>query len=143
MQGALGIAMSQAVDYDKGDDVKWDCVKAHGASVLQTLWADARIAPTYFNVNFPVCPPEQVTGVRVVPHQRFAHSPFAYYPSRNKGKFFIAIPKTPEPLDPASDFHVLHHERAITVTPLSLAQSDMAAAPDLEARFADRFVPAR
>ena len=61
---------------------------------------------------------------------------FAYYPSDNPGKFFIAIPETPIPLDDASDFQALHQRRAITVTPLSLMQTDRAATERLQGKFA-------
>ena len=74
----------------------------------------------YFNVNLPYCAPEDVSGVRVVPFQRFSRSPMAHYPSDNDGKFFIAIPETPKPLDPENDFWQLMHGNAITVTPLML-----------------------
>lgn len=143
MQGALGVAMSQAVDFETGDAVSWQCARSHGAAILKALWAQVRNDHIYYNVNFPRCSPDSVTAVRVVPHQRFVHSPFAYYPSRNAGKFFIAIPETPEPLDPEADFHVLHHQHAITVTPLSLKQSALYATPDLEARFDGLFESAR
>ena len=36
------------------------------------------------------------------------------------GKFFIAIPETPTPLDPANDFFQLLHGNAITVSPMRL-----------------------
>jgi 5'-nucleotidase len=139
MQGALGIAMSQAVDYENGLDITWECALAHGAAVLRALIAEKRRNGTYFNVNFPLGPAAEVVGVRVVPHQRFGRSPIAYYPSRNDGKFFIAIPHPPTDLDPRADFHVLHRDRAITVTPLGLDQSDMRAADSLQAQFGKTF----
>jgi 5'-nucleotidase len=126
MQGAIGIALSQAVDYAAGHGVLWHNAEAFGASVIRQLIDSAPGRHTYFNVNFPLGEPEAVSDVRVVRHQRFAHSPFAHYPSDNPGKFFIAIPKTPLPLDPECDFEVLHKDRAITVTPLMLEQTDAA-----------------
>jgi 5'-nucleotidase len=57
---------------------------------------------------------------------RFSISPFRYYASQNAGKFFISIPETPMPLDHDSDFHVLHADQKITVTPILLQQSDAA-----------------
>ena len=70
--------------------------------------------------------------MRVVPTQRFRRSPMKYYASDNPGKFFIAIPETPTPLDPANDFHLLMHGNAVTVTPMALqgADVDLAAAMD-------------
>lgn len=130
MQGAVGIALSQAVDYARGREVVWDNAVAYGARIVRQIFAAARGQDTYYNVNFPLGAPEDVSGVRIVPPQRFSRSPFGYYPSDNPGRFFIAIPETPLPLDPAADFEVLHKDRAITVTPLTLVQSD----PDAMAR---------
>ena len=126
LQGALGIALSQAVDYERGVDVVWDNARRFGAEVVRGIMAEARGRETYFNVNFPHCLPAEVAGIRVVGAQRFSRSPMRYYQSDNPGNFFIAIPETPKPLDHAHDFHILHHEDAITVTPLALQQSDMA-----------------
>ena len=56
-----------------------------------------------------------------------------YYPSDNgDGKFFIAIPQTPTPLDDDRDFKLLMHGDAITVTPISLQASDMDLAAELD-----------
>lgn len=136
LQGALGIAMSQAVDYDKGHEVDWTNARRYGLEVVQAILAEADGRETYFNVNFPHCRPEEVSGIRVVPSQRFSRSPMRYYQSDNPGNFFIAIPETPRPLDAARDFHALHHENAITVTPLALQLSDMATAARLDGRLA-------
>ena len=76
----------------------------------------------------------RASGVRVVPTQRFFRSPMKYYPSDNPGKFFIAIPETPKPLDPGHDFHQLMHGNAITVTPMSLQGSDVALATAIDGR---------
>ena len=127
MQGALGVAMSQAVDFENGAEVDWGSARAHGAAILRALIAERHRTGIYYNVNFPLGPAETVNGVRVVPHQRFVRSPIAYYPSRNDGKFFIAIPHPPRDLDPDADFHILQQDRAVTVTPLSLDQSDLGA----------------
>jgi 5'-nucleotidase len=127
LHGAVGIAMSQAVNYAEGLAVDWSAARALGERVARGI-IDGRPGPdTYFNVNFPHCPPEDVTGIEVVPLQRFSRSPMAYYASDNPGQFFIAIPETPQPLDAAMDFHILHHRNAVTVTPLSLLQTDMEA----------------
>ena len=77
-----------------------------------------------------------MTGIRAVPHQRFSRSPFRYYPSHNDGRFFVAIPETPLPLDPESDFHVLTHGNAVTVTPLSMQQTEAGRLAGLTAAFA-------
>jgi 5'-nucleotidase len=131
LQGALGIAMSQGVDYEAGTAIDWAVSRRLGAKVVDGIRRCAKPG-VWFNVNFPFCPVEAVSGVRVVPTQRFFRSPMKYYASDNPGKFFIAIPETPKPLDPGHDFHQLMHGNAVTVTPMSLQGADveMAAALD-------------
>ena len=133
MQGAVGIAMSQAVDYEKRADLVWDVAARHGAQVVRTILASAPDGQSYFNVNFPFCTPEAVSGIRVVPYQRFSRSPMRYFASDNgDGKFFIAIPETPMPLEDDRDFKLLMHADAITVTPVGLQASDIAQASRLD-----------
>jgi len=123
MHGALGIGISQGVDYERTSEVVWTNARTYSARVVRSLIENVRSRDAYFNVNIPFCAPEDVTGVRVVPSQRFARSPMAYYPSDNAGKFFIAIPETPRPIDPENDFGQFLHSNAITVTPLMLQQT--------------------
>ncbi len=126
LHGAIGIALSQSMDFSRGDDrIDWEPSKAFGRETVESIIEIAAGHDAYFNVNFPMCRPEEVTGIRLVPHQRFSHSPFEFYPSDNVGKHFVAILDTPKPLDPGADFHILHEENAITVTPLLLQQTDM------------------
>ena len=132
-QGALGIAMSQGVDYDQGLAIDWAVSREFGARVIEGIRRHAGQG-TWYNVNFPFCPPADVTGVRAVPTQRFTRSPMRYYPSDNPGKFFIAIPETPTPFDPANDFFQLLHGNAVTVTPMSLQGSDVAHAAEIDGK---------
>ncbi len=134
MHGVLSIAMSQAVNYQASHDVVWDNAVRYGLSVVRAIMAEAMGRDTYYNVNFPHCDPEAVTGIQVVPHQRFSRSVFHYYASDNPGKFFMAIPETPMPLERTHDFEVLHKDRAITVTPLSLLQTDMGTVARLQGK---------
>ncbi|MEQ1771570.1 MAG: 5'/3'-nucleotidase SurE [Devosia sp.] len=125
LQGALGIAMSQGVDYEKGTEIDWTPSRTLAAGIVRSLLESGKGQNAWYNVNFPFCPVDEVTGIRVVPAQRFSRSPMKYYPSDNAGKFFIAIPETPKPLDPDADFHLLMHGKAVTVTPVMLQASDM------------------
>jgi 5'-nucleotidase len=61
-----------------------------------------------------------------------------YFPSDNPGKFFIAIPETPSPFDPANDFFQLLHGNAITVSPMRLQGSDAALAAGIDGKIALR-----
>lgn len=132
LQGAIGIAMSQAVDYENGADVEWDVSRRFGAQVVRAILESKPDGQSYFNVNYPFGSPGDVTGLRVVPYQRFSRSAMRYYPSDNAGKFFVAIPETPKPLDDDRDFHLLLHGGAITVTPVGLQASDVALAERLD-----------
>lgn len=124
LQGAIGIAMSQGINYENGRDVDWANARHHGAAVARAVIAAAQGRDHYYNVNFPFCDPRQTRGIAVVSHQRFSRSPFRYYPSDNEGKFFVAIPETPLPLERTHDFEVMRRDGYVTVTPLLLQQTD-------------------
>jgi 5'-nucleotidase len=132
LQGALGIALSQGIDYVSGNlDVDWTVSRRFGARTIESIRRNAGQG-SWFNVNFPYCSADEVTGVRVVPIQRFRRSPMRYYPSDNAGKFFIAIPEQPTPVEPDNDMFELVHSNAITVTPMLLQSSDLALAAKMD-----------
>jgi 5'-nucleotidase len=133
LQGALGVAMSQGVDYEQGTEIDWAVARQFGARVVKGIEREAKPG-AWFNVNFPFCPPDEVAGTRVVPTQRFSRSPMKYYPSDNAGKFFIAIPETPKPLEPGHDFHLLMHGNFITVSPMALQVADIAMATAMDGK---------
>ena len=134
LQGAIGIALSQGVDYDRRLEVEWHNARRYGTEVVRQLVAAASGRDTWYNVNFPFCPEEEVTGIEVVPTQRFSRSPMRYYASDNPGKFFIAIPETPLPLATDRDYHQMQHGKAITVTPVALDASDRRTIERLDGR---------
>jgi 5'-nucleotidase len=123
LQGALGIA------------IDWANSRRFGAKVIDGIRRNAGQG-AWYNVNFPYCAPADVSGVRVVPAQRFDRSPMKYFASDNPGKFFIAIPETPTPFDPANDFFQLLHGKAITVTPMRLQGSDGDWAAEIDGKIA-------
>lgn len=123
LQGAIGIAMSQSMDYETSHTPNWANARRFGAEVVAALVAAHDGDDVFYNVNFPFCGSGEVTGISAVPQQRFSRSPIRYYASDNAGKFFMAIPETPQPLDPEADFEVLRRGNAITVTPIALQQT--------------------
>lgn len=133
LQGAIGIAMSQAIDYEKSHTVDWSNSIRFGTDVVKAILAAKGDDDVFYNVNFPVCSPEEVMGIAAVPHQRFSRSAFRYYPSDNRGHFYVSIPETPMPLDPKADFEVLRRQNTITVTPFALQQTEQKALKHLEA----------
>ncbi len=135
LQNALGIALSQSHDFSADHLMSWEVTEAFAVDLVQTLIEASVGFETYYNVNFPRCRLEHVAGVKAVPHQRFARSPFELYPSDNPGKHFVAILETPLPLDPEADVSALLENNAITVTPLILQQTDKAAIDALQRQF--------
>jgi 5'-nucleotidase len=134
LQGAIGIAVSQGVDYEQRLEVEWHNSRRYGAAVIRQLIEAANGHDTWFNVNIPYCPPDDVSGIEAVPIQRFSRSPMRYYASDNPGKFFIAIPETPRPLHEDRDYHRFQHGNAITVTPVALDMTDAATVGRLNGR---------
>ncbi|SMQ63805.1 5'-nucleotidase /3'-nucleotidase /exopolyphosphatase [Devosia lucknowensis] len=127
LQGAIGIAMSQSMDYEVTHSPDWTNASRFGAEVVDAIVAAHRGDDVFYNVNFPFCGVSEVAGLVAVPHQRFSRSPIRHYPSDNAGRFFMAIPETPKPLDPKADFEVLRRGNAITVTPFALQQTHQGA----------------
>lgn len=123
LQGAIGIAMSQSMNYEATHTPNWTNATLFGADVVDAILRAHAGDDVFYNVNFPFCASAEVTGISAVPHQRFSRSPIRYYQSDNPGGFFMAIPETPQPLDPAADFEVLRRGNAITVTPFALQQT--------------------
>lgn len=132
LQGAVGIAMSQAIDYERSHAVDWSNAIRFGTDVVKAILAAKGADDVFYNVNFPVCQPGEVAGIAAVPHQRFSRSAFRYYPSDKDGEFFVAIPETPMPLDSNADFEVLRRRNTITVTPFALQQTENAALQRLQ-----------
>ena len=132
LQGAVGIAMSQAIDYERSHTVDWSNSIRFGTDVVRAILAARGQDDVFYNVNFPVCSPGEVAGIAAVPHQRFARSAFRYYPSDTDGEFFVTIPETPMPLDSNADFEVLRRGKTITVTPFALQQTEKAALERLQ-----------
>lgn len=134
LQGAIGIGLSQSMDFANEHLIEWECAEQHGAQVVRSILENAQDHDVYYNVNFPRCTAAEVSGIELVPHQRFSTSAFEYYPSDNEGKFFVTILKTPTPLDPGADCVRLLEHNAITVTPILMQQSDYSAIDSLKGK---------
>lgn len=134
LHGALGIGLSQALDYEKSHKINWDNTKKYALKIVKSIIKEHDGSDIYYNVNFPIDKKNQTPNVCIVPHQRFHNSPFAHYPSKNEGKFFVAIPSSPTPLDAGYDYIALQNEYKIAITPLLLQQTDFEAAKNLEGK---------
>ena len=127
LHGAIGIAMSQAIDFQRGPAINWSNAAQYGVATVEAILASKGDHDVFYNVNFPACRTEEVLGIAAVPHQRFSRSAFSYYAADDGKGFFVTIPETPMPLDPQSDFEVLRRGNKITVTPFALQQTEQAA----------------
>ena len=63
--GIPSIALSQAVDYEKRGEVRWQTPMAHGPALVRKLMEAGWPADIMLNVNFPDCEPDAVTGIEV------------------------------------------------------------------------------
>lgn len=134
LQGALGIGLSQSMDFSDEHLIEWECAERFGAATIKSIIENHQDHDVFYNVNFPRCGAADVSGIELVPHQRFSRSAFEYYPSDNDGHFFVTILKTPTPLDAEADCVRLLEHNAITVTPMKLQQSDFQAIEALKGK---------
>ncbi len=63
--GIPSVALSQAVDYDKRGEVRWQTPMAHGAALIRKLIDTGWPNGVMLNVNFPDLNPGDVKGVQV------------------------------------------------------------------------------
>ncbi|SFV32095.1 5'-nucleotidase [Devosia crocina] len=127
LHGAVGIAMSQAIDYQRSRTVDWSNASRFGIAAVQAILETKGQHDVFYNVNFPACSVEDVQGIAAVAHQRFPRAAFSYREADDGQGFYITIPETPTPLDPTADYEVLRQNRKITVTPFALQQTEKVA----------------
>jgi 5'-nucleotidase len=61
LMGIPAIALSQA--YHKGSEVHWDTARRFGPGIVRALLEKGWPTDCAMNINFPACPPDQVSGV--------------------------------------------------------------------------------
>ncbi|GAA0542641.1 5'-nucleotidase [Rhizomicrobium palustre] len=64
--GIPSIALSQTYNHQDRRDIHWETAAAHGATVVKKLLENGWPKDVLMNVNFPDCPPEEVSGIEVV-----------------------------------------------------------------------------
>lgn len=62
--GIRSVAMSQSMDYDKGE-IHWETGLAHGPGIISRLLETDWNPAVLMNINFPPLPPDEVKGVMV------------------------------------------------------------------------------
>jgi len=124
MEGALlgvrAIALSQV--FTIGGDVHWATARRFAPEILRRLLACDWQPGSFVNVNFPDCPPETVTGTRVVSQGR--RLPGAFRPVRRVDEravpyYWIKLAYEVGELEEGSDLLAIA-ENAISVTPMQM-----------------------
>lgn len=140
MEGALlgipAIALSQC--FRPPNAVPWDNAERYAGEVIEKLLRFDWKPGLFVNVNFPECPADEVTGMRVtaqgqrppgafIPERRVDARHFPYYWVK------IALPAGGH--EPGNDLQAVL-DREISITPMQLDMTAHAARAGLEALFA-------
>lgn len=131
MEGAIvgipSIAMSQAYGSETRQNPHWKTALCHGPDVIRRM-LDAGFPPDVLvNVNFPDCPPEEVTGLAVTMQGKRDQELLrieARHDGRGNPYYWIAFSRKARPTPRVgTDLSALAQKR-ITITPLRLDLTD-------------------
>jgi len=122
MLGIRSIALSQAYSFEHEERiVPYETAEALAPELLQKLIGMDLPDGVLLNVNFPNCPPEEVTGTEVTAQGRLAHS--MWIDERRDGRglpyFWLRFGRAPEEVTEGTDVHAIRHKK-VSVTPLQL-----------------------
>lgn len=133
--GIRAIAMSQRIV--GMDRVYWETAEHFGPEVVRKAVAVDWPRHVLVNVNFPDCPPDQVTGIQVVPHgnRKVGDELIQRLDPRGKPYFWIGPVRGEQEVPVESDIHVVTHG-GISVTPIYLDLTHYAALESLRGAFA-------
>ena len=136
--GIPAIALSQCYDFFAGArTIYWDCVEAHGVSVLRKLIAAGIPRNVLMNVNFPNCRPDEVAGVAVTMQGRRSND-LMKIDDRKDGRgnpyYWISFQRGNFTPGAGTDLLAIDENR-ISVTPLQLDLTDHPTVTRLAAAF--------
>lgn len=136
--GIPAIALSQCYDFFAGvRTIYWDCVEAHGVSVLRKLIAAGIPRNVLMNVNFPNCRPDEVQGVAVTMQGRRSND-LMKIDDRKDGRgnpyHWISFQRGSFTPGAGTDLLAIDQNR-ISVTPLQLDLTDHPTVTRLAAAF--------
>ncbi|MGL4636904.1 MAG: 5'/3'-nucleotidase SurE [Beijerinckiaceae bacterium] len=125
--GVRSIALSQAYGPGNRDDIHWDCAQTHAPDVIRRVLEVGFPKNTLVNLNFPNCPPEEVTGTAsTVQGQR--NQELLRVEERADGRakpyFWIAFARGKITPHEGTDLHALADKR-ISITPIKLDLTDL------------------
>lgn len=132
MEGSLlgikSIALSQAYVFDHGTKtIPWQTAQDHAPAIIKKLIDLKTPKRTFFNVNFPNCSSDEVTGVETTSQGINEH--VLGMEQRNDGRgmpyYWLSFSKSDELIMPGSDLEALRKNK-ISVTPLKVDKTDQA-----------------
>jgi 5'-nucleotidase len=124
--GMKSVALSLVFTF--GGEKYWDTARRHCPAVLDFLlgqpWPDAR----FYNVNFPDCPPDEVSGMRIT--RQGNRPPGSFIPERRiDGRdvpyYWIKLNYRDGEMQDGTDLTAVYH-KAVSITPMHLDQTDYA-----------------
>jgi len=136
--GIPSIALSQVYDFFAGRrTVIWECAQTHAPGVVRRLIEAGVPQNVLMNVNFPNCPPQEVTGVAVTMQGRRSND-LMKIEDRRDGRgnpyHWISLQRGNFVPGPGTDLDALER-RKISVTPLQLDFTDHPTVTRLAAAF--------
>jgi 5'-nucleotidase len=125
--GVRSIALSQAYGPAGRDNIPWECAQHHAPDVIRRVLELGFPKNTLVNLNFPNCPPDEVTGTAsTVQGQR--NQELLRVDERMDGRakpyFWIAFARGKITPEEGTDLHALADKR-ISITPIKLDLTDL------------------
>jgi 5'-nucleotidase len=134
MEGTLlgipSIAFSQAHGIGGQTGLRWTCAETHAPPIIRKLLAHGFAKGMLFNVNFPDCEPDEVSGVSVTVQGRRDQAALIDVVEREDFRgnpyYWLAFTRVrPTPVE-GTDLWAMRDQR-ISITPLKLDLTDFAA----------------
>jgi 5'-nucleotidase len=130
--GVRSIALSQAYGPGNRDDIHWNCAQVHAPDIIRRVLELGFPKNTLVNLNFPNCPPEEVTGTAsTVQGQRNQEllRVDERADGRSKPYFWIAFARGKITPEEGTDLQALADKR-ISITPIKLDLTDLPTATE-------------
>ena len=120
--GVPSIALSQAFTFEGGRrDIPWETAATHGPGIIRKLVDFGFPEAILYNINFPDCRPDAVTGIQISSTGKLTHG--LHIDERIDGRgnpyYWLAYRRVRPDLVAGTDLDALA-KKAISVTPLRL-----------------------
>jgi 5'-nucleotidase len=120
--GLKSFALSQAYGIHGVRGLKWDVSEAYGAKVVRRLYSLDLGPGVLLNVNFPDCPPDEISGIEVTRQGKRDQSLLQVderVDTRNRAYYWLGFKREHSNPAPGTDLCAVA-DRRISVTPLHM-----------------------